>query len=192
MSDSRTIAMKDGRTVSFGEKQKMDKSHGTAENGNVFCQLDFDNGETVRVEIEPTSEVARQAAGHGLSQKLGDSAAGAENTNDAFENVLEIAGRISKGEWSKARTAGEGGSAKGASELVEALVKVLGQPKEVVRDMLSKLSQGDKMALRKTPAVAAEIEALKAARAPSKSALEKASVGADLLSALQAAGPAPL
>lgn len=184
MSTARTIEMKDGRTVSFGEKQKMNKEHGTTEGGLVFVQIDFDNGETVRVEIDPASDTGRLACGHGLSQKLGDSAAGAESTNDAFESVLELAGRVARNEWRKAASEGSG-SAKGASELVEALVSLLSQPKDVVRDMLSKLSQGDKMALRKTPAVADAIEKIKASRGPSKAEAEKAAAGASLLAALQ-------
>lgn len=186
MSESRKVSMKDGRTLEFGEKQKMSKDYGVTDAGHVFCQIDFDNGETVRLEVDPTSPTGLMALGHGLSQKLGDSASGADNTNDAFEAVLEVASRVANGEWTKARAAGDGTSAKGASELVEALVKVLSQPKEVVREMLSKLKQADKMALRKTPAVAQVIEALRAARAPSKAEKEKEAAGASLLAALQA------
>lgn len=189
MSDSRTIAMKDGRSVAFGEKQKMNKSYGTVEidgTSHVFVQIDFDNGETVRLEIDPASATGLQAAGHGLSQKLGDAASGADSTDDAFEAVIEVASRVANGEWAKSRGTGDGTSAKGSSELVEAMVKVLGQSKEVVRGMLSQLKQADKMALRKTPAVAQVIESLRAARAPSKAETEKAAAGASLLAALQA------
>lgn len=186
MSENRTVDMKDGRKVTFGEKQKMAKDYGVTDGGQVFVQIDFDNGETVRLEIDPTSATGLQAAGHGLSQKLGDAASGADNTNDAFEAVLEVASRVANGEWTKNRSTGDGTSAKGASELVEALVKVLSQPKETVREMLSKLKQADKMALRKTPAVASVIEALRAARAPSKAEKEKEAAGASLLAALQA------
>lgn len=193
MSEARTVNMKDGRTLSFGEKQKMSKDYGVTDAGLVYCQIDFDTGETVRLEIDPTSPTGLQAAGHGLSQKLGDAASGADNTNDAFEAVLEVASRVSNGEWTKSRATGDGTSAKGASELVEALVKVLGQPKEAVRGMLANLKQADKMALRKTPAVAQVIEQIRAARAPSKAETEKANAGAGLLAALQAAaaGDAP-
>lgn len=187
MSEARTVNMKDGRTLSFGEKQKMSKDYGVTDAGLVYCQIDFDNGETVRLEIDPTSPTGLQAAGHGLSQKLGDAASGADNTNDAFEAVLEVASRVANGEWTKSRATGDGTSAKGASELVEALVKVLGQPKEAVRGMLANLKQADKMALRKTPAVAQVIEQIRAARAPSKAETEKANAGAGLLAALQAA-----
>lgn len=187
---ARKIEMKDGRTLEFGANQRMAKDYGVTEEGKVFCQIDFDNGESVRVEVDPSSEIGCIAAGHGLSQKLGDAAAGADKTEDAFEAVLEIASRVANGEWRKTKEAGEGGSAKGASELVEALVRVLTQPKEIVREMLAKLKQSDKMALRKTPAVAEAIEAIRAARGPSKAEKEKAAAGASLLAAL-ASGQVP-
>ena len=185
MADKINVAMNDGRTVAFGEKQSIAKDYGVTD-GTVWVQLDFSNGETVRLEVDPTSALGLQALGHGLSQKLGDAASGAENVSDAFEAVLEVASRLSNGEWTKARAAGEaGGSAKGASELVEALTKVLGQSKQVVRDMLAKLKQGDKLALRKTPAVAAVIEEMRSTRKPSTKAAEAAAAGAALLAALQ-------
>ena len=182
-SETRAITMLSGLIVEFGEKQRMKKAHGQSPDGKVWVQIDFDNGETVVVNVDPVSKTGLAACGHGLSQKLGDAAAGADNTNDAFESVLEIANRVSNDEWFKASEAGTG-TAKGSSELVEALVVVLSQSKDVVRGMLSKLSQGDKMALRKTPKVAAVIEDLKAKRSPSKSEKEKAEAGASLLEAL--------
>ena len=84
--------------------------------------------------------------------------------NNAFNAVLEVAPRVANGEWTTASATGDDTSAKDATDLVEALVKVLSQPKEVVCDMLAKLKQDDKLALRKTPAVAQVIESLRATR----------------------------
>lgn len=185
MSDSRKIEMKDGRTLEFGAVQKLSKDYGVTPAGVVFCQIDFDNGETVRVEVDPASDTGKQACGHGLSQKLGDAASGADNTNDAFEAVLEVASRVSNGEWLKQRGTGEGGTAKGASELVEALCEVLSQDKTAVREMLTQLKQADKLALRKTPAIAAVIERMRESRGPSKAEQEKAAAGAALLAKMK-------
>ena len=91
MSESRKIAMQDGRTLEFGENQKMSKEYGTDTEGGVFVELNFDNGETVKLTVDPLSAIGKQALGHGLAQKLGDAAAGAESTNDAYEAVLEVA-----------------------------------------------------------------------------------------------------
>jgi len=181
---SNSVLMTDGRTVEFGEKTKMKKDYGfDAERGLVWNRIDFANGEVVEVWTDPTSDLGRQAVGHGIGQKLGDAAAGADSIESAFESVLEMAKRIQNGEWTKAREGG-GTSAKGASELVQALVKVLGQDKETVRTMLATLSAGDKASLRKVDAVAAAIEEIKAAKAPSKADKERAERGAAILASL--------
>ena len=186
MSENRKILMTDGRTVEFGEKTRMNKEHGTGPDGKVYVQIDFDNGETVRLDVDPQSDTGLLACGHGLSQKLGDSAAGADSTADAYESVLELAARIAKGEWKKSKAAGEAGSAKGASELVEALAVVLGQPKDIVRNMLAELKQADKMGLRKTPAVAQEIERLRASRGPTRAEQDKIAASNALIESMKA------
>ena len=187
MADKRKIEMKDGRIAEFGEVQKMDKSYGVRPDGTVFVQIDFDNGETVVLEVDAASAVGKMACGHGLTQKLGDAAAGAENTNDAYEAILEVASRVNNGEWNKNRATGDGTSAKGASELVEALMKVLGKSKDEVRTILAGLKQESKLALRATAKVAAVIKEMRAARGPSKAELEKAAAGEELLNSLPGA-----
>lgn len=177
------VQMKDGRTVSFGEKTRMKKEYGV-EGGLVFCRLDFSNGETIEYKVDPASDLGMQACGHGLAQKFGDAAAGAETVDDAFESVFEVVKRAAAGEWNKTRES-SGGSAKGASELVLAMAKVMGKDKETVRDLLATLSQAEKMALRKVPEIATAIEEIKAEKAPSKADLEKAEKGASLLAALK-------
>lgn len=183
-----TVTMTDGRQVEFGERSKMKKEYGFAEEtGLVWCRIDFANGETVQVEVDPASEIGKLICGHGLSQKLGDAAAGADSLEDAFESVLETAKRISNGEWTKTREGGGSAGAKGSSDLVQALVVVLGQEKEVVRNMLAGLTPGDKRALWRVPEVATEIEKIKAAKTPSKTAAEKASRAAKVLDSLRSA-----
>jgi hypothetical protein len=145
VSKGRKILMDDGRELTFTEKGKIQKSYGVKE-GNVFALIDFDNSKSVEVLLPAGSlveiaaqtveggasttdaklaKVALDAMGHGMVQKLGDAAAGAESTDDAFEAILEVAKRLSAGEWSKTREGSSGGSAKGASELVQALEKYL-------------------------------------------------------------------
>lgn len=180
----RAIAMNDGRTVIFSEKQKIKKDYGVKDDGNVFALIDFDNGQSVEVLIDPKSKVGLELCGHGTVQKLGDAAAGAETTEDAQEAVLEVAARLNAGVFNKEREGG-GGSAKGASELVLALVEVMGQTKDEVRDTLSKLSASEKMALRKVKPVAEAIEKIKASRSPSKAEAEKVKEAEALLARLQ-------
>lgn len=185
-SKSREISMQDGRKVTFGEKTKIKKEH-FVEGANVICRIDFEDGRTVKVEIDPASETGLIACGHGLSQKLGDAAAGAENLDDAYESVLEVASRVAKGEWKKASEPGTGGSAKGASELLLAMVAFMTKKtgkevtKDQVREMLLAMKAGDKAALRRVPAIADEIAAIKAAKKPSKAEADAAQAAQALL-----------
>jgi hypothetical protein len=141
------------------------------------------------------SELERQVRIDGLVQKLGDAAAGAESTDDAFESILEVANRFNKGEWNKNREGG--GTAKGSSELVVALTEFMqtqnpegNVTKDTVRELLASLNNQEKASLRKVPEVAAIIERLKAERKPSKGEAERVEAGKALLSAL-AAGKVP-
>lgn len=205
-SKGRSITMLDekgnpsDRVVIFGEKQRMKKDYGV-EDSNVFVQIDFDNGRTIKLlqyagnltevakggtDDAKFAQVALDAMGHGLSQKLGDAGAGAESTDDAYESILEVAKRIDGGEWNKA--AGEGGgSAKGSSELVKALVIVMGQPIEVIREFMPTLTAAEKTALRRTEPVQKAIEQLRADRKPTDKDAERAKADAAVLAKLQGA-----
>ena len=181
-TETRNVVMTDGRTVAFGLKQRMAKDYGSKD-GQVYATIDFDNGETVRVELSPTSEVGLLAMGHGMIQKLGDAAAGADTTDDAFEAVLEIAQRLSNGQWVKPSAAGAG-VAKGSSELIEAFALVIGKSKDEARAKLANLTQADKMALRKTARVAEAIEKIRAGKGVSKAANDKLNAAEALLADL--------
>lgn len=205
---TRKISMDDGRVVEFGEKSRMQKEHGV-EGQNVFARIDFDNGKVVKVlafagnlceianyegedaaavEQAAHAKVTLQLIGHGMVQKLGDAAAGAESTDDALESVLEVATRISKGQFNKVREGG--GSAKGAGELVAAMHEYLAKSnpelsKDAVRDMLSNLNAQEKAGLRKVPDVAAIIERMRAERKPSDAEQKKIAEAMALAEALK-------
>jgi hypothetical protein len=208
---TRKITMDDGREVEFGEKTRMLKDYGI-EGDNVWARIDFENGKVVKVyalagnlpsmiaagEVEGASEEAKKDAdlartalqlmGHGMVQKLGDSAAGAESTNDALEAVLEVGGRISKGQFNKVREGG--GSAKGAGELVQAMFEYLSKDKpeltkDTVRELLSGLTAQEKAGLRKVAEVAEIIERLRAERKPSEGEQKKVAAAAALLAGLK-------
>lgn len=194
---TRTISMVDGTTREFGEKQRLQKDSGV-EGDSVYCRMDFDNGNTFKLLVpagsliemaktDPKAQIALDALGHGLEQKLGDAAAGAESTEDAVESVVEVMKRLARGEWNKGRGEGGGGSAKGAGELVKALVAVLGKDLETVRTLVSALEPKEKSALRRAPQVAAEIERIRAAQKPSEADKAKEEAAAKLLESLAAA-----
>lgn len=206
---TRKISMDDGRVVEFGEKQRMQKEHGI-EGQNVFSRIDFDNGKVVKVlafvgnlvelasytgddaeltEQAKHAQTTLQLTGHGMVQKLGDAAAGADSTDDALEAVLEVAGRIAKGQFNKVREGG--GSAKGAGELVAAMHEYLSAKnpeltKDAVRDMLGNLNAQEKAGLRKVPEVASIIERMRAERKPSEAEQKKVAEAQALAEAMLA------
>jgi hypothetical protein len=73
---------------------------------------------------------------HGLSQKLGDAAASAENVTEAAEFIMKVNEGILKGDWSTRAPAGEKVSKKGILEKYEALSD---KEKAVVAPLLKKL-----------------------------------------------------
>lgn len=73
---------------------------------------------------------------HGLSQKLGDAAAGAESTAEAVEYIGKVNEGLLKGDWSTRAPAGEKLSKKGILEKYEALSD---KEKAMVSPLLIKL-----------------------------------------------------
>lgn len=132
-----------------------------------------DNGRELAVSIEQLDDAIRtQAMMHGLKQKIGDAAAISRNTetgrsattDDKFDAMAEVLGRLLAGQWNKTREGGEGGGAGGL--LFRALCKIKADktPAEV-RAYLEARTKEEQAALRKVPAIAAAIEAIKAAQA---------------------------
>lgn len=155
-----TVTMEDGRVVEFVGKRKILKSSELIDS-ELVTTIDFANGKSVRF-VAPKSILA-QLAGHGAEQKLGDAAAGAEDLDDAFEAVQELATRLARGEWNVKR---ESSGASGASILVKALCKLYpNRTVEQIREFLSNKTHAEKMALRNSEKVRPIVEELEAARA---------------------------
>lgn len=126
-----SVKMSDGRTVDFVGKRKMLKEVLIAD-GKVSVRFDFVNGQT-RTFVVPTNLMA-QFAGHGASQKIGDEAAGTEDIDDIVIAIDDIIARLSKGEWSAVRAAGDGFA--GASVVIRAIAEVSGKTVEQVKKFL--------------------------------------------------------
>lgn len=138
-----TVVMRDGRTVEFPGKRKMQKTSYQSENGDLTVRLDFINGETRIVKLNPA--LINKYALHGAEQKLGDEIAGESDIDDAILAIDQLVERLDKGEWTQAR---ESGGMSGTSVLVKALVEYNGKPVEVVKAFLKDKTQAQKMALR--------------------------------------------
>jgi hypothetical protein len=83
-----------------------------------------------------SDDIKVKLAMHGLSQKLGDSAAGDETTQEAKESVQAVWNSILKGEWSTRRPAEPKVTKKSLAENLSALST---EDQEAARALLAKL-----------------------------------------------------
>lgn len=132
------VVMTDGREVEFtGAKKRMDKEIILGAD-SVAVRFDFKNGETRTFTVP--NELLLLAAGHGVSQKVGDETAGDDKVEDMVLHVDEMLERLSRGPdgWNKQR--GEGDSFSGASLVVKALVEASGGTKTAaqIKELLAK------------------------------------------------------
>lgn len=70
---------------------------------------------------ELNDSIKSHLAMHGLSQKLGDSAAGADDSAEAMKYIMGTWEVLAKGEWSSRQPAGEKITKKGIMEKYEGL-----------------------------------------------------------------------
>ncbi len=132
---SVSVMMTDGRTVEFVGKRKMLKS-AEANGTTATLQIDFLNGETRKVSIDATDALFTKFAAHGLSQKVGDEAAGEETVDDMVVSIDAILARLASGEWGTERKAGDGFS--GASVVIKAIMEATGKDLAFVKEFLEK------------------------------------------------------
>src|SRR5260221_11899189 len=108
MAEVNQVTMNDGRSVGFAGERKMQKSYKT-DGGKVTVLFDFVNGQSISFELPDA--LVLQAAGHGVSQKAGDSAAGEKNVEDMILAVQDTLDNLAKGNWKASR---EGGGFRGS------------------------------------------------------------------------------
>jgi len=150
---AQVVAMKDGRNVEFVGTQRakkdwlidetkvqLDEAAGmlVIQAGAVTNRFDFINGE-VRSIVLPLSLIC-DFAGHGASQKFGDTYAASKDkpmsTEDmilAVENLAEI---VKAGKW-KQQAEGDGGFS-GASIVIQAFMEYSGKDSTFVKEFLAK------------------------------------------------------
>lgn len=127
--------------------------------------VEFDFGDKVfRVEIaEFNEDILHQAMIHGLSQKLGDSYAGALNVSEAIQRFTDTLESLRAGTWNSGRT-GMGG------DLAQAIANLTSTPVEDIAEALKGKDKKELANLRKQPEVAAEILKIKLEREKSRPA----------------------
>lgn len=151
----------------MAKRNEIAKKTVDVENGTVTIAF-ADGGDPIVTHLSkvPESNVVRLAL-HGMSQKEGDSYAGAESIADAREAVLGVQEMLYSGEWST-RAPGE----PRVAVLAEALARATGRTVEEAKAALSAMDEDTRKAVSAHPGV-------KKARA--EMALEKAN--AELASA---------
>jgi hypothetical protein len=115
-------------------------------------------------ELSPATVI--RAALHGISQKGGDSYAGAKDEADpiafAKAQVADVIRNLQAGDWRAAST-GSGGSR--ISDLAKALAAATGKPVEEIHESLAEATDEQKKEFAKIPKVAAHLQRIKAEKA---------------------------
>ncbi len=158
--------------------EKARKSY-NPETGDV--RFEFANGEALAINVRSDipDTLREQVLAHGLLQKGGDSYAGAETVEEAYESAKATLDAIRAGEWASARE----GVGAGGGDLIKALVRVRGCTEEAARAVVMALDADKRKAVRKIPAVAKVLLEIAAERALARA--ESAEAGsADDLAAL--------
>lgn len=188
---SETIKMSDGRDVTFnGKSRRMLKEPAFDENGKLLgVRFDFrfevsedypentilvpvpGNEDTVTIK-EKTVRLVDAYTAYGISQKLGDAAAGPAGRDafDMFEDVREMMDQVNGGDWRERR---EGSGLAGASILFRALVesgKVTGKTPEDARALLKSVDAKTKAAMRVSPKLKPIVDRLEAEKAAKSAA----------------------
>ena len=100
-----SVRMADGTIKDFPGKTRC-LTDTYEQDGLLYVRLDFRNGET-RV-FRMREDMVNRFALHGAKQKLVDEMAGIKDLDDAVLAVEELVERLSSGEWTQRRAAGEG------------------------------------------------------------------------------------
>lgn len=138
-TEQTSVTMNDGRALVFAGDRKMQKGY-SVEGGKVKARFDFVNGHTIDFELPDA--LVFQAAGHGVVQKGGDSAAGEKNVEDMILAVQDTLDNLAKGNWKAAR---EGGGFGGAGVVVRALCAVFNKTPEQIKAWVdSKIDEATK------------------------------------------------
>lgn len=177
-----TKVMDDGRTVDFAGKRKMLKDPLISESGELQVRLDFVNGETRIVTLNPA--LLEKFALHGAEQKLGDEIAGLDDVEDCVMAIDELMDRLDKGEWSIKR---ESNGMAGSSVLAKALVEKSGKSIVAIKEFLKSKTQAEKVALRNNAAIAPIIARLEAAKVKKPSTIDTDSLLGELESGVSLA-----
>jgi hypothetical protein len=148
-----------------------------------FCEKEYDldtglvsfafgNGQVLEIDSNSLSaEMQKQLMLHGISQKVGDSFAGAKgNFVEGIAAAKAVIEQLSQGIWRAAR--GEGEARPRLGELASAIARIKGVTQEVAMAAVEKATDEQRKAWRGNAKVKATIAAIRAEEA--QKALEAA------------------
>jgi hypothetical protein len=135
-TEYEAVTMTDGRVVQFPGKRNVDKTVTIDEAAGTFSvRLDFRNGQTRQLDsAQLTSATFLRAAGHGVSQKLGDNFAGVKELDDMVLATDEMIIQLTGEGWNVARESGD--SMAGASIVIRAVCEATGKDIAFVKAFL--------------------------------------------------------
>lgn len=140
---------------------KIAKKELNIDNGAV--SITFANGAVLNAHVNKLQKtIQAHLMLHGLSQKLGDSYAGAESPEEAAKFAGEVLADLEAGKWST-RTA-----SPRTSIMAEAISRIRKMPVEQAAEIISNLDEEQVAALRKHKDVVAAMAVIRAERATAK------------------------
>lgn len=149
-------------------RNKLAKKTPNEEAGTVT--FEFTDGRTITVNVNDLPDNVRNIATlHGVSQKVGDSYAGAETVDEAYEAATDVVKNLQEGNWRVRAEGGVGGAAR-ATMLVEALFRATaaeGNPKTMdeCEELIADMSDEQRKGLRNMPQIKAHLDKIAAERA---------------------------
>lgn len=140
--------------------------------GDDFVKFEFANGEILVCSLDDLSEeTVRKLAVHGLSQKEGDSYAGAESIAEAVSSAKTVWNNLVNDLWTVKVSRG--------GRMVEALVRATGKTFEECLEKYTDMDEAAQKDLKKHPAIVQALADIEVERA---AVLVKAAEGTDVKS----------
>ena len=132
----------------------------TLPNGTVL--FTFANGQALTFDpVKVSDAIATDLILHGASQKIGDSFAGSESVDEAYEEASEVLEQLYAGQWKAARAAGE----PRTGLLVEALARISGKDVATCKLAIETMADDARKALRNDPRIKQAIAEINLANA---------------------------
>lgn len=152
-----------GGTTPGGKRRPEVKAHKKIRLEDMSVTWYFANGLMRTAKLDTFNEGVQKAfALHGVSQKLGDCYASADDATEAMESWQALHMQLLEGSWEKPTR--EGGGASDGGMLAQAVAKVLGCSVADAAATLKAMEPKERKALELEPDIAKELAAIRKAK----------------------------